>query len=116
MSKAKKIWSVVLLCALILIAVCMVAFVLGIGKIFDAEPESSIAGAISVLLVVAAFVFALPMLCGSLAAVGIIIAIVNIKISQSRIIKGISIGFAALYGLILVCSFAWGACAGLMFV
>ncbi len=116
MSRTKKIWSVILLCVLVFIAVCMVAFFLGIGEIFDIDTEQKKAAGIGIILVAFAAMVATPMICGFLASVGFVIAIVNVKISEYKVVKGISIGFAVLYGIILLCAFAMGVYIAIMFV
>lgn len=116
MSRTKKIWPVILLCVLIFIAVCMVAFLLGIGEIFDIDTEQNKAAALGIILFAFAAMVATPMICGFLASVGFVIAIVNVKISEYKVVKGISIGFAVLYGIILLCAFAMGVYIAIMFV
>lgn len=109
MDRSKKIWSVVLLCALILLTVLIVLLAVGIGELFgSAETQDSREAAFGWLLVFAAIVYLLPLSLLFFGALGVIISGVNIKIAQSKVIKGISIGFCVLYSLLLLLGVALG--------
>ena len=103
MDRTKKIWSIVLLCAEILLAVLIVVFTVAIAvALGTAKPQESREAALGWILIFAAIVYALPFIVGFWGSIGFVMSAINIKISPSKVIKGFSIGFCVFYSLILL--------------
>lgn len=110
MEKTKKTWSIVLLCSEILLAVLLVLLVIFADEIVGGGMAASEtkAEALGVLLAIAALVYILPFVGMFFGAIGFVVSGVCIAIAQNKIIKGISIGFCALYSLLLLSGAALG--------
>ena len=111
MDRTKKIWSIVLLCAEILLAVLLVVLVIFADELVlggMAASETKAEALVGVLLVIAALIYILPLVGMFFGAIGFVLSLVNIKIAQSKVIKGISIGFCVLYSLLLLAGVAFG--------
>ena len=111
MDRSKKIWSVVLLCALILLTVLIVAVTFFADDFISGTMQSQDTrmGAFVMFLLIAMLLASfLPIVMMFFGTIGVIISGVNIKIAQSKVIKGISIGFCALYSLLLLLGVALG--------
>ena len=110
MDRTKKIWSIALLCAEILLAVSLVVLVffakeIVFGGMVTSETKAE---ALGMLLLLAALAYVLPFVAMFFGAVGFVLSLVNIKIAQSKVIKGVSIGFCVLYSLLLLSGVALG--------
>ena len=117
MDRTKKIWSIVLLCTEILLAVLLVLLVIFADEIVGGGMAASEtkAEALGMLLAIAALVYILPLVGMFFGAVGFVISGVCITIADDKIIRGISIGFAALYFLIMISGAALGVYYWLQF-
>ena len=105
MDRTKKIWSIVLLCALILLTVLLVVFVFFAKElVFEMVDLKTKAEALGMLFLLLALTYVLPLMAMFFGAIGSILSLVNIKISQSKVIKVISIGFCVLYSLLFLSS------------
>lgn len=104
MDKTKKIWSIVLLCLQILLVVCMVIFTFCVIGLFDEGEALVKTSGIGWLLVMAAIIYAIPMVCGFLGSIGFVISLANVKIAQSKAMKIVSICFSIFYGIVLLAS------------
>ena len=117
MEKTKKTWSIVLLCAEILLAVLLVLLVIFADEIVGGGMAASEtkAEALGILLAIAALVYILPFVGMFFGAIGFVISGVCITIADDKIIRGISIGFAVLYLLLLLSGAALGVYYWLQF-
>ena len=104
MDRTKKIWSIVLLCAEILLAVALVVLVIFADELVlgGMDASETKAEALGVLLAIAALIYILPLVGMFFGSIGFVLSLVNIKIAHSKVIKGISIGFCVLYSLLLL--------------
>ncbi len=118
MNKTKKIWSVILLCAEILLAVFVGLLILLGGTLIieGGDNIDSKAEALGWLMALAAILISVPQLCLFFGALGLTLSIISIKISESGIIKGISIGFVALFSVVLLIGFVVGVCFMVAFI
>ena len=118
MNKNKKVWSVVLLCAEILLAVFLALLIIFGGALMvdGADSVDTKVEALGWLLVLSAILMLLPQLCLFFGALGLALSIANVKISESKAIKGISIGFIVLFSLVLLIGLIIGLCWTIVFI
>ena len=75
MDRTKKIWSIVLLCAEILLAVLIVVFTVAIAvALGTAKPQESREAALGWILIFAAIVYALPFIVGFWGSIGFVMS------------------------------------------
>lgn len=107
----KKIWSIILLCVIIVTAVVIVSAGISLYRLESAEidtsndkfPGASIAGAALLsITVLGVFIF-----IGGMASVGFLCSLVNSKIAENMIISRISKAFLCFYSAVLILIFVF---------